>query len=65
MIRTASVVLPSTAGIDGLVRVNQMGASLADVVHDWTRLWVLTGIYAVLAIVATRIVTMRRVPDVS
>ena len=60
LLRTASVVLPSTSGIDGLVRVNQMGATLADVSHDWMRLWVLTGIYALLAIVAARIVTMGR-----
>ena len=60
LLRTASAILPSTSGIDGLVRVNQMGAPLADVAHDWMRLWMLTGVYALFAIVATRIVTARR-----
>lgn len=58
--RTASVILPSTSGIDALVRVNQMGASIADVWGDWLRLWILTGVYALFAIVAARIVTTRR-----
>jgi ABC-2 type transport system permease protein len=60
LLRMASVVLPSTSGIDGLVRVNQMGATLADVSHDWMRLWILAGVYAFLAIVAARIGSMRR-----
>ena len=64
LLRTASVVLPSTSGIDGLVRVNQMGASLADVSHDWMRLWIMTGVYAVMAIVAARIGNMRRASHV-
>ncbi|MGX5846659.1 ABC transporter permease [Mesorhizobium sp. PL10] len=60
LLRTASVILPSTSGIDGLVRLNQMGASIADVWGDWMRLWILTGTYALLAIVAARFVTARR-----
>jgi ABC-2 type transport system permease protein len=60
LLRSAGVILPSTSGIDALVRVNQMGASVADISHDWLRLWVLAGIYALLAIVAARIVTGRR-----
>jgi len=49
-IRIASQVLPSTAAIDGLVRVNQMGASLTDVWSNWQRLWTLAIVYAALAI---------------
>lgn len=60
LLRRASFVLPSTSGIDGLVRLNQMGASLADVMHDWRRLWVLAVIYAALAVIATRISTAGR-----
>jgi ABC-2 type transport system permease protein len=54
-LRIASVALPSTSGIDGLVRVNQMGASFMDIFTDWTRLWALVGIYAALAVVAGRL----------
>jgi ABC-2 type transport system permease protein len=49
-VRIASQVLPSTAAIDGLVRVNQMGASLSDVWSNWQRLWTLAVVYAALAI---------------
>lgn len=57
LLRRASLVIPSTSGIDGLVRLNQMGASLADVIQDWRRLWILAAVYAALAILATRLMT--------
>jgi ABC-2 type transport system permease protein len=62
-LRILSAGFPSSSGIDGLVRINQMGATLADVAKDWTRLWILTGVYALLAIVAARIAAAREVPD--
>ncbi|CAN7617993.1 ABC transporter permease [Rhizobium sp. LjRoot258] len=49
-IRIASLVSPSTAAIDGLVRINQMGASLPDVRRNWQSLWTLATVYAVLAV---------------
>ena len=51
-LRAASLVFPSTSAIDGLVRINQMGATLRDVWADWMTLWALTGIYGVLAVLA-------------
>jgi ABC-2 type transport system permease protein len=60
LLRRASFAMPSTSGIDGLVRLNQMGASLTNVVHDWRRLWVLAAVYAVLAVLATRLSTAGR-----
>ncbi|WP_158809103.1 ABC transporter permease [Beijerinckia sp. L45] len=54
-LRTASRLFPSTSAIDGLVRINQMGASLHDVSRDWLTLWVLTGAYALLGALATRL----------
>jgi ABC-2 type transport system permease protein len=51
-LRAASQVFPSTSAIDGLVRINQMGASLHDVSKDWLTLWALTGIYGALAVLA-------------
>jgi ABC-2 type transport system permease protein len=54
-LRLASRVLPSTSAIDGLVRINQMGASLRDVSLEWLTLWGLAGAYALLAVLATRL----------
>jgi ABC-2 type transport system permease protein len=48
-VRIASQILPSTSAIDGLVRINQMGASLADVKSNWQSLWTLAIVYAALA----------------
>ena len=63
LLRAASFILPSTFGIDGLVRVNQMGATLTDVSNDWLGLWVLTAVYAILAIASARIKAGWRVSD--
>jgi len=54
-IRSASRVFPSTSAIDGLVRINQMGANLHDVWRDWMNLWILTAIYGLLAVAAARL----------
>ena len=62
-IRTASVVLPSTSGVDGLVRINQMGATLADISRDWARLWVLVGVYGTLTVLAARLASGRTVSN--
>jgi ABC-2 type transport system permease protein len=51
-LHTASLIFPSTSAIDGLVRINQMGATLADVSRDWAVLWGLTALYGVLAVAA-------------
>ena len=61
VIREASRVVPSTSAIDGLVRINQMGASLHDVVKDWAFLWALVAIYGALAIGAALVFRKREV----
>lgn len=45
MWKAISYVFPSTFGIHGFVAINNMGASLADVEHDWYMLWVQAVIY--------------------
>ena len=59
-LRAVSFVFPSTSAIDGLVRINQMGATLADVGDDWARLWILAALYLVLADLARRSFRPRR-----
>jgi ABC-2 type transport system permease protein len=47
-------IFPSESAIDGLVRIGQMGTSLSEVRLDWLYLWLLTAIYFVLAVAASR-----------
>lgn len=44
-LRLAAHLLPSTAGIPGLLRIQQMGASLGQVRTDWFVLWGLCALY--------------------
>ncbi len=60
VLRNLRELLPSVNAIDGMVRINQMGASLAEVRPDWERLWGLTLLYFVLAFACARLRTMRR-----
>ncbi len=50
-----SFVFPSTSAIDGMVRINQMDAALADTSRDWIRLWILTALYLGLAVAARKL----------
>ena len=50
LIRQARELWPSISAIDGMVRINQMGASLAEVRPDWLRLWALTLLYFAAAV---------------
>jgi len=50
-------IFPADSAIDGLVRINQLGASIWEVAHDWLGLWCLALVYfalAVISIVLTR-----------
>jgi ABC-2 type transport system permease protein len=48
-LRAVSYLLPSTSGTDGLLRINQMGASLQDVRFDVVVLWALVALYFFMA----------------
>ena len=49
---TAGYVFPSDLAIDGMVRIDQLGATLWEVAHDWRGLWVLAIIYFMLAVIS-------------
>src|SRR5262245_10956022 len=53
-------IFPSDLAIDGIVRINQLGASLWEVVHDWQGLWILAVVYFVLAVISASVVRRRR-----
>jgi ABC-2 type transport system permease protein len=56
----AGYVFPVDFAINGIVRINQLGASLEEVVQDWRGLWFLAVIYFVLAVVSANVVNRRR-----
>lgn len=53
-VRALAQLLPSTHGIDGALRVLQMGVSFGDVRPQWLALWGLTALYFFLALVTLR-----------
>lgn len=51
-VQRISLALPSTAAIDGYLRLNHLGASFYQVKSAWFALWILAGIYLVIALFA-------------
>jgi len=58
-IRMISLLLPSTAGIDGFIRIHQMGATLQDVSFDVTILWGLAMLYFTTACVVAKYLRLK------
>lgn len=57
------LLLPSTSGIDGFVRIYQMGASLAEVRTAQLNLWFLAGFYLALAWAVNRFRSQKVPPE--
>jgi len=45
-------MFPADSAIDGLVRINQLGANIWEVAHDWLGLWCLALAYFALAVIS-------------
>lgn len=58
--RALSRVFPAGFAIDGLVRINQLGAGIWEVAHDWLGLWCLTVGYFALAVISALAVKRRQ-----
>jgi ABC-2 type transport system permease protein len=56
----AGFIFPSDFAIDGMVRIDQLGATLWEVVRDWRGLWALAIIYFALAVMSAALVKRRR-----
>jgi ABC-2 type transport system permease protein len=56
----AGYVFPVDFAINSIVRVNQLGASLAEVAQDWRGLWFLAIVYFALAVISAHVVKQRR-----
>lgn len=48
-LRVISQIFPSTHGIDGYVKINNLGAALHEVHREYMCLWILAGVYFALA----------------
>jgi ABC-2 type transport system permease protein len=59
-VQAVGTIFPSNFAIDGIVRVDQLGASLWDVTRDWRGLWILTLVYFALAVMSAALVKRRR-----
>src|SRR5215467_6360957 len=55
----AGRIFPSDLAIDGIVRINQLGATLWDVAHAWRGLWLLAIGYFVLAVISAHLAKRR------
>ena len=49
-------LIPATWGVEGFIRINTNGASLAQVSHEYIALWILAAVYMALAYVVNRFV---------
>ena len=56
----AGYIFPSDFAIDGIVRINQLGANLWEVARDWRGLWILAAIYFTLAVLSAILVKRRQ-----
>jgi ABC-2 type transport system permease protein len=59
-VQALGYIFPSDFAIDGMVRINQLGASLWEVVGDWRGLWGLAVIYFALAVMSAFLVKRRQ-----
>lgn len=59
-LRAPSLLIPSTSGIAGFLRLTEMGAELRHVRFEWLVLWALAGAYFLLAWLAERRSALQR-----
>ncbi|MFY9955971.1 ABC transporter permease, partial [Bradyrhizobium sp.] len=50
--KALGLIFPADFAIDGLVRINQLGADIWEVAHDWLGLWCLALAYFALAAIS-------------
>jgi ABC-2 type transport system permease protein len=55
-VQAVGTIFPSNFAIDGIVRIDQLGASLSEVTRDWSGLWILALVYFALAVMSAALV---------
>jgi ABC-2 type transport system permease protein len=58
-VQAVGYIFPSDFAIDGIVRIDQLGASLWEVARDWRGLWTLAVVYFALAVISAVVVKRR------
>src|SRR5215467_9716928 len=58
-VQAVGYIFPSDFAIDGIVRIDQLGASLWEVARDWRGLWILAFAYFALAVMSAALVKRR------
>ena len=53
-------IFPSDFAIDGIVRINQLGATLWEVVRDWRALWIQAIVYFALAVMSVFLIKRKQ-----
>jgi ABC-2 type transport system permease protein len=59
-VQSVGYIFPSDFAIDGLVRIDQLGANLWEVARDWRGLWILAVVYFTLAAMSAFFVKRRQ-----
>jgi ABC-2 type transport system permease protein len=59
-VQAVGYFFPANFGIDGIVRIGQLGAGLEELAHDWRWLWSLAVVYFGLAVISAHFVKLRR-----
>jgi ABC-2 type transport system permease protein len=59
-VQAVGYIFPSNFAIDGIVRIDQLGASLWEVARDWRALWILAFAYFALAVMSAFLVKRRK-----
>ena len=60
-LRWFAMLLPSTSGINGVLRIQGMGAALSQVRAEWICLWVLSGVYGLTAFAVSKYICKEKV----
>ena len=58
-VQAVGTIFPSNFAIDGIVRIDQLGASLSEVARQWRGLWILAITYFALAVISAALVKRR------
>jgi len=58
--RSIGNVFPSFFAIDGIVRIDQLGATAWEVARDWRGLWALAVVYFAAAVISAALAKRRR-----